>query len=721
MMICGTSFQALLERELFGIVMTAHPTFSQSTEMLHNLAELAMERDSAGNKLNAKERARRLTAARTVEHRPPAQIDLAYEHRLSIEAITNIQRALRRVYDIVFDVAAEFYPKEWEQLRPKLLTIASWVGYDLDGRSDIKWSDTLFKRLRVQTAQLAQYLEVIEELRAQKPRGENGVDLAHLMELLESRLALAIKEADDEIEVFQNGDTDPKTWTEQVRRLAKRMHESRHLRLIESGQLLELIERALELSTRTAERRKLLILRAELTNHGLGMAHTHVRLNAVQIHNAVRKLIDMETEPDDPARKRSYLASVAKLLRDVKPIRINFASILAERTSAKRLFMIVAQMLKYIDATTPVRFLIAETESPLTLLSALYFAKLFGVEAKVDISPLFETTKAFERGLRVIDECLQNPDFAAYVRQRGRLCIQTGFSDAGRPSRPDRRRDLGGVAAPQARRRVARPRLRGRRAGGVRHPRRIDRPRRPPGELPGAAGVCRVARQPAQVPESRHPRQGGDQLPGRRRLRPLHHAADRLRLGHAHRPVCADAPGRRGSGRSDLFGRRGLHQGVLRQHPPVQRTGDERPELRGAARCVRRQLPLSQRLARAEAPARRSQPAHQPHAPDTAARHSAQRHPAAARLPRQHARRRRCGDRQGPRALPEGLQGLAAHAPPAGHGGVGAGMLGARRAQVVRRPVRSRPVAEPRLPGQRPAARLGAAPRGRAPGGRGRL
>src|SRR5919197_4491279 len=150
--------------------------------MLRNLAELAMERDAAGNKLNAKERTRRLAAARSVEHRPPAPLDLAYEHKLSIEAIGNIQRALRRVYEIVFDVAAEFYPREWGQLRPKLLTIASWVGYDLDGRSDIKWSDTLFKRLRVQTAQLAQYLEVIEELRTQKPRSENGVDLAHLME-----------------------------------------------------------------------------------------------------------------------------------------------------------------------------------------------------------------------------------------------------------------------------------------------------------------------------------------------------------------------------------------------------------------------------------------------------------------------------------------------------------------------------------------------------------
>ena len=135
---------------------------------------------------------------------------------LSIEAIGNIQRALRRVYDIVFDVAAELYPKEWEQLRPRLLTIATWVGYDLDGRSDIRWSDTLFKRLRVQTAQLEQYLAVIEELRAAEAARRN-VDLAHLLELLESRLALAIKEADDEIEVFQSGDADPKTWTEQVR------------------------------------------------------------------------------------------------------------------------------------------------------------------------------------------------------------------------------------------------------------------------------------------------------------------------------------------------------------------------------------------------------------------------------------------------------------------------------------------------------------------------
>ncbi|MDY0873380.1 phosphoenolpyruvate carboxylase [Dongia rigui] len=429
------AFKAAVERELFGIVITGHPTFSQSHEMVRLLAELGINRGAGSQKLPAVRRRKILADARAVEHRPPEKLDLAYEYEMSVAAIANIHVALRRAYEIALDVAAEHYPAEWEQLSPRLMTVASWVGYDLDGRSDIKWSDTLFTRLKIQVLQLQRYVKVVEELRAGVDQKRANVDLVHLLELLESRLALAIKEAEDEIAVFQGGKKEgeaPLAWAEEVRRIAKRMHDGRDLRLIDSAQLLELINRAIALSKTPDQRRKLIVLRAELANHGLGLAHTHVRLNAVQIHNAIRKLIDMEAAPDDPAHKRSYIAKITRLLQTVKPVQINFASILAERTSAKRLFMIVAKMLKYIDATVPVRFLIAETETPLTLLAALYFAKLFGVDGKVDISPLFETTKAFERGIRVIDECLQNPAFAAYVRQRGRVCIQTGFSDAGR-------------------------------------------------------------------------------------------------------------------------------------------------------------------------------------------------------------------------------------------------------------------------------------------------
>ena len=69
----------------------------------------------------------------------------------------------------------------------------------------------------------------------------------------------------------------------------------------------------------------------------------------------------------------------------------------------------MAQMLKHLDASEPIRFLIAECETAFTLLTALYFAKLFGVDDRIDISPLFETRKALERGAEIIAEALAVP------------------------------------------------------------------------------------------------------------------------------------------------------------------------------------------------------------------------------------------------------------------------------------------------------------------------
>jgi len=169
-----------------------------------------------------------------------------------------------------------------------------------------------------------------------------------------------------------------------------------------------------------------------MANYGLGTAHTHVRLNATQLHNAIRKTIGLESAPDDSKNRRRYLNDLTRLLDEVEPVTFNLGSIMAERTSAKRLMMVVAMMLRYVDAQTAVRFLIAECDTPFTVLTALYFARLFGVEERLDISPLFETATALERGSDVIADLLDNKHYLAYVRSRGRLCIQTGFSDAGR-------------------------------------------------------------------------------------------------------------------------------------------------------------------------------------------------------------------------------------------------------------------------------------------------
>ncbi|MBW8783679.1 MAG: phosphoenolpyruvate carboxylase, partial [Novosphingobium sp.] len=58
--------------------------------------------------------------------------------------------------------------------------------------------------------------------------------------------------------------------------------------------------------------------------------------------------------------------------------------------------------------------------------------RLFGIEDKVDVSPLMETESALEHGGRFLDALLQEPAYRTYARRRGRVSIETGFSDAGR-------------------------------------------------------------------------------------------------------------------------------------------------------------------------------------------------------------------------------------------------------------------------------------------------
>ena len=422
-----------LGQTVIGIVVTAHPTFALREDLLRGLSELASGRNVAGVPLSAEQVRELILQALYQEHLSDPEITLEKEHRLALEALGNLRRALARVYDLVFKIAAERYPEDWPRLRPRLITLASWVGYDLDGRRDIEWSQSFAFRLEERKIALSRYRESVQNLIDLCPIEEGTEALREILALLLKLLTEALKGTDEEIAAFQavlRGDEES---LETLRHIARKMYAGRAERLVHARPLLALIEEAINESLPyPALTRKLCLLRTEIENYGLGVSHIHVRLNAKQIHNAMRSLIGLETDPEDPSRKKSYLRAVNKLLEEVRPVTINFGSLIAERTTAKRLFMLVAQILKYVDAETPIRFLIAETESSFTGIAALYFAKLFGVEDRIDLSPLFETPRALSRGVRIIDEMLANSHFKEYVRRRGRLCVQTGFSDAGR-------------------------------------------------------------------------------------------------------------------------------------------------------------------------------------------------------------------------------------------------------------------------------------------------
>src|SRR5918994_6824935 len=122
-----------------------------------------------------------------------------------------------------------------------------------------------------------------EEVRAVRELPSGGEDIRHTLDLLESRLALAINEVTDEIGVFGQDPGEAEALPH-IQRIAQRMHDGISLRLIDNTQAIGLIDRIIRLAGAAEEAsqpaiHRLCTLRAEMANYGLGMAHTHVRIN----------------------------------------------------------------------------------------------------------------------------------------------------------------------------------------------------------------------------------------------------------------------------------------------------------------------------------------------------------------------------------------------------------------------------------------------------------
>jgi len=74
-------------------------------------------------------------------------------------------------------------------------------------------------------------------------------------------------------------------------RFARAMVAGREDALVRTGPLVDLIDAAIAAALDDAMREDLLVLRASLRTHGLGLARIHVRLNSSQLHNAIRRQI----------------------------------------------------------------------------------------------------------------------------------------------------------------------------------------------------------------------------------------------------------------------------------------------------------------------------------------------------------------------------------------------------------------------------------------------
>ena len=378
------------------IVFTAHPTFLLTEKQSEAVAG-AVEAGTSDAKAMA-------VPAKTRE-----AVTLDGEHQAAMSAIARGQVARDRIHKQLFAEAREKWPNEWRSFRPLAARFATWVGYDMDGRTDISWSTSIRFRLQEKSQRLASYAAMLSEASPEHS----------------ARLKAASNQADAMAKTFAEDLTEP----DALSKAANAMTADHKDKLTSLTPMIAELE-ALAASADDETAISLLVASAAMRADGLGMGWVHFRVNSSQLHNAIRQRLDSDRQLD--IASQGAIGRLREAIANVEPMTSNFAALAIESSTAIRQFLAMVQITQHIDADSPIRMLIAECEQPTTVLAALYFARMFGVEDRVDVSPLFETQTALEHGGRFLDALLSEEVYRDYARARGRVCIQTGFSDAGR-------------------------------------------------------------------------------------------------------------------------------------------------------------------------------------------------------------------------------------------------------------------------------------------------
>ncbi len=394
-----------------GIVLTAHPTFGLSDALYKRMVEIAVADPESTD------------VAIGLPHRPEPVMTLQYEHKCAQDAIKNLRDAYEELLHGYYSVAARIYGEAAYKVRPKMTTFASWIGYDLDGRTDIAWTFSFQVRLLEKRASLTDVRERFIILKHKLGEGDAAQRVARQ---ITGKLDLAIAAVDEQLKALDGIAAD----ASQLAAAANVITKVDGYNLLSTEPLTVLFSNLIDVVQAPQMKRAIAALAGLVDATGLGTSHIHLRINALQLNNAFRAYVH-EPWTRDLTESQS-LARIVEMIRTCPRESVNFATLDLETATAIRQFALTAQMQKHIDKDTPIRFLIAECESPATVLIAVFFAKLFGVEGITDISPLFETPSGLENGSRIIGRLLEEDTYRDYIGGRKRMSLQTGFSDAGR-------------------------------------------------------------------------------------------------------------------------------------------------------------------------------------------------------------------------------------------------------------------------------------------------
>ncbi len=388
-------------QQLYRAVFTAHPTFALNADVS---ATLCKEVDVATPEIPENAYGERQA------------ITLQEEHDEAMCVIRNARRAICKLNEKILEQRQSHKSENWRQQLPQMLGVSTWVGYDLDGRSDISWSDSFKLRLAEKAQSLKIYCDAIKTTKISA------------VETILDELHAEQNATEEDILRFEQLGSENVSFSSVINTLTERPDK-----LISSFKVAEKIHSIAKSLSDEDKAKELMVVAADIKTHGFGMAEVHLRINSIQLQNAMRPIDGIGSlMTDGMVSARSLIDKLSSRIANEAPWQINFKNLDDESATARRQLMLAAQFLKHIDCDQPIRLLIAECEKPITIMSALYLAEKLGIADKLDISPLFETSYGLEHGEQIIDQLLSHQAYSDYIRRRGCLSIQTGFSDAGR-------------------------------------------------------------------------------------------------------------------------------------------------------------------------------------------------------------------------------------------------------------------------------------------------
>ncbi|MCU0955486.1 MAG: phosphoenolpyruvate carboxylase, partial [Hyphomicrobium sp.] len=288
-----SEFKERWNRARNGIVFTAHPTFGLSEALSRRMVEIASGEVKGEPVIG-------------LPHRPDANITLDYEHKAVQVCIQNLRDAFEELLNGFYSVAAAGFGDRAYKFRPKIATIASWVGYDLDGRTDIKWTHSFVLKLQEKVAALH---DIRRRFIILKHRLSDEVEAQRIARQIVAKLDLAIASAQKQLDALQTAVNGKGKLSD----AANIITEADAYNLTSPAPVIALIDQLIDAVPQPQSKRELAALASLFDQTGMGTSHIHLRVNAVQLNNAFRAFVHEPWTRD--LTERQALARIVEMIR----------------------------------------------------------------------------------------------------------------------------------------------------------------------------------------------------------------------------------------------------------------------------------------------------------------------------------------------------------------------------------------------------------------------